>query len=284
MKRFFSILTGIALLTGSAIAQDSLYIYKGGNVVEKRATTQIDSIIFYKVGTVTTTPIGTITTPPKGTPTVGSMSDGENNSYKTVTYGTQTWMAENLRVTKYNDGTTIPTGIAALAWGTLTTGAVCTYKNTSNADTIKTFGRLYNWYAVNTAKLCPTGWHVPSDGEWTTLQNYLIANGYNYDGSKTGNYIAQSMASTTGWASSKYPGDVGLYLSYNNKSGFTAQPSGALNAYGSFFGNGSKAYWWSTTELDSYTAQIRYLFSENKYFDNPSIEKVGGLSVRCLKN
>ena len=283
MKKIISILAGFALITGSATAQDSLYIYKGGSVVEKRATTQIDSIIFYKVGTVTTPPISTVTTPPIGT-VATTVSDIDGNSYKTLTISTQTWMAENLRVTKYNDGSLIPNTAAASAWSTLTTGAVCTYKNNTNADTIKIFGRLYNWYAVNTSKLCPTGWHVPTDAEWTTLENYLIANGYNYDGSKTGNYIGQSMASKTGWASSKYPGDVGVYLSYNNKSGFTAQPAGALNAFGTFFGNGSKGYWWSSTELDQFTAQIRYLFSENKYFDNPSIEKVSGLSVRCLKN
>ncbi len=139
--------------------------------------------------------------------TEGTIKDIENNTYKTVTIGTQTWMAENLKVTKYNDGASIPNVTDATAWSELTTGALCDYDNTpSNSET---YGKLYNWYAVNTGKLCPTGWHVPSRSEWTTLENYLIANGYNYDGTTTNNKIAKAMASSSGWESSTDEGVIG---------------------------------------------------------------------------
>src|ERR1035437_9372349 len=158
--------------------------------------------------------------------TYGTMTDGESNTYKTITIGTQTWMAENLKVTKYNDSTIIPNVTDVTAWSNLTMGAVCTYINTTNADTIKNYGRLYNWFAVNTGKLCPSGWHVPSGPEWTILQTYLVANGYTYDDSTLVNHLAKSMASTTGWSSSTTTGAIGNNPSTNNKSGFTALPGG----------------------------------------------------------
>ena len=227
----------------------------------------------------------TITAPPLGTVTVtyGSMTDGESNSYKTVTIGTQTWMSENLKVTKYNDGTTIPNVTDSTIWSNLTTGAVCTYNNTTNADSIRTYGRLYNWYTVNTGKLCPTGWHVPSNNEWTTLENYLIANGYNYNGSTTSNEIAKSMASTTGWASDPTTGDIGNNPSTNNKSGFTALPGGFR--FVTFYDVGSNSFWWSSTEGRTNSAISRFLsYSSYDLGYNYDSFKVFGLSVRCLRN
>src|SRR5574344_1985932 len=173
----------------SVFAQnDTMYIMKSGAIVgQYNVNTEVDSIIFYKPTL-------------EGNITYGSITDIDGNTYKTVTIGTQTWMAENLKVTKYNDGIAIPNVTDATAWSELTTGALCDYDNTpSNSET---YGKLYNWYAVNTGKLCPTGWHVPSDAEWTILENYLIANGYNYDGTTTNNKIAKAMASSSGWKSS----------------------------------------------------------------------------------
>src|ERR1039457_6330795 len=91
--------------------------------------------------------------------TYGTMTDQDGNVYKTVTIGTQTWMAENLRTTIYNDGTAISNVTGATEWTNLTTGAYCNFNNTTSTDTIATYGRLYDWYAVNTGKLAPTGWH-----------------------------------------------------------------------------------------------------------------------------
>jgi len=158
--------------------------------------------------------------------TYGSMTDIDGNTYKTVTIGTQTWMAENLKVTKYNDGTNIPNVTDDTEWGNLTTGAYCNYNN--DQSNVATYGRLYNWYAVNTGKLCPTGWHVPSDAEWTTLEDYLIANGYNYDGTTIDNKIAKAMASSSGWESYSEVGVIGNddYPEKQNASGFTALPGG----------------------------------------------------------
>jgi len=97
--------------------------------------------------------------------TYGTMTDIEGNIYKTVTIGTQTWMAENLRTTKYNDSTNIPYAINNSEWAALLSASYSNYDHTTNAETIATYGRLYNWYAVNTGKLAPKGWHIPSNKE-----------------------------------------------------------------------------------------------------------------------
>ncbi|MGB4293792.1 MAG: FISUMP domain-containing protein, partial [Bacteroidales bacterium] len=132
------------------------------------------------------------------------MNDVDGNRYKVIMIGNQLWMAENLRTTKYNDGTPIPLVTDNTAWSNLTSPGYCWYDNNStNKDT---YGALYNWYTVNTGKLCPSGWHVPSDDEWTIMQNYLIANGFNYDGTTYYNKYAKALASTTGWTSSAVTG------------------------------------------------------------------------------
>ena len=275
MKKIAILIAGIALLSGIATAQtDTMYIMKNRVVVGKyNVATQVDSVVFYKP---------TITTPPISTVTTGSATDQEGNTYKTVTIGTQTWFAENLKTSKYNDGTTIPNVTDATEWSNLTTGAYCNYNN--DASNAATYGRLYNWYAVNTGKLCPTGWHVPSNDEWTTLQYYLIENSYNYDGTTTDNKIAKAMASTTDWSSSSSTGAIGNNPSTNNKSGFTALPGGYRSYSGAFNYVGDYGYWWSSAEYDTYTAYYRglsYLYSYLSYNLN---SKVSGFSVRCLRN
>jgi uncharacterized protein (TIGR02145 family) len=197
----------------------------------------------------------------------GSMTDGEGNTYKTVTIGTQTWMAENLKVTKYNDSTVIPNVTDKTAWRNLTTAAVCTYNNTTNADTIKTYGRLYNWYAVNTGKLCPAGWHIPSSTEWGTLSTTL--GGYEISGG------AIKETGTTHWNSPN--------TQATNTSGFTVLPAGGRYADGAFGGIGGGAYWWSSTELLTGYASSRGLDYSNSLggdFDY----KVNGFSVRCVRD
>jgi len=105
-----------------------------------------------------------------------TVKDIDGNIYNIVKIGKQKWLKENLKTTKFNDGTAIPLVTDSLTWIKDTTPAYCNYKNTTNTDTINTCGRLYNWYTVNTSKLCPTGWHVPSDTEWTTLRAPLKTN------------------------------------------------------------------------------------------------------------
>ena len=224
----------------------------------------------------TTTPVQ------PGTIHYGSTTDQDGNTVKTVQIGTQTWFAENLNVTTYNDGTAIPNVTDNTAWGNLTTGAYCNYNN--EASNAATYCRLYNWYAVNTGKLCPTGWHVPSSAEWTTLENYLIENGYNYDGTTTSDKIAKSMASTTGWSSSTTTGAIGNTPSTNNSSGFTALPGGYRHNDGTFYLVGNYGYWWSSTELNTSYAYYRTLTYNYSNLNSYPSSLVSGFSVRCLKD
>ena len=211
-------------------------------------------------------------------------TDADGNSYKVVTIGTQTWMAENLKTTQYNDGTTIPNVTDNTSWANLTTGAYSWYNN--DAATYKnTYGALYNWYTVNTGKLAPKGWHVATDAEWTTLENYLTANGYNYDGSTSGDYYAKSLAATTDWGTDTYTGTIGTDLSKNNSTGFSALPGGGRNDGGTFGGVGNYGYWWSSTEYSTGCAWSRYMYY---YYSNVGRDsfsfKQDGFSVRCVRD
>ncbi len=142
---------------------------------------------------------------------IGSITDVDGNTYNSLAYGNQVWTLENAEMETYRDGTEIPQITEADDWAALTTGAWCYYEND------ETKGKLYNWYAVMgihdadsssdpslRKEFAPQGWHVATDAEWTTLEEYLIANGHNYDGTTTGDKIAKAMSSTTGWFSKTY--------------------------------------------------------------------------------
>lgn len=217
-------------------------------------------------------------------PATGTMTDIDGNNYKTVKIGNQWWMAENLRTTKYNDGTSIPHLTDNTAWDKDTLGAYCYYDNTINADRIKKFGSLYNWYAVGTKKLAPEGWHVPNDADWDTLQNYLISNGYNWDGTTTDNKIAKSLAAKSDWTISLNSGAIGNDLTKNNSSGFLAIPGGYRDYKGFFYNIGNYGYWWSVTENDVYSACNRKLFCFLDYLHTSNDIKSYGLSVRLVKD
>jgi len=202
--------------------------------------------------------------------TYGTMTDQDGNVYKTVAIGTQTWMAENLRTTKYNDGTAIPNVTSASEWEGLTTGAYCNYNNTTSNDTIATYGRLYNWYAVNTGKLCPTGWHVPTDAEWSTLTNYL--GGEDAAGGKL------KETGTTHWLSPN--------TGATNETGFTALPGGIHDRLGSFYHVGYYGYWWSATENGVASAWVRDMEYNNsiRSIRRGYNYKEVGYSVRCVRD
>ena len=212
-------------------------------------------------------------------------------TYASIVYGTQEWTVENACHITYRDGTPIPEVTDVDEWRNLTTGAWAYYNN----DPTKP--RLYNWFAVmgihdtdpNTPnkEFAPEGWHVPSNAEWTTLENYLKTNGYNYDQTSTidGNKIAKAMASTTGWESSTGTGTPGNNQSLNNSSGFNAFPEGFRGDNGSFYNEGNDALFWSSTESDTPYASSRdlyfnvsYLYSSYYYF------KRNGLSVRLVRD
>jgi uncharacterized protein (TIGR02145 family) len=209
----------------------------------------------------------------------GTVPDADGNVYQTVKIGNQEWMAENLRTTKYNDGTSIPFDTATTTWDSATTAKYCYSGNTVNADIIKKFGALYNWHVVNPSnpkKIAPTGWHVPADAEWDTLQNYLIANGYNLDGTTIGNTIAISMKAMADW-------EVNYGWTKLNSSGFSALPAGLRNADG-VFGAQYNSSWWSVTENDASSAFLRHIYFDFEDLNRSSFNKSYGLTVRLVKD
>ena len=213
----------------------------------------------------------------------------DGNPVPTIVYGTQEWTVENACNTTYRDGTPIPQVTNNDEWHYLTTGAWCYYDN----DPTK--GKLYNWYAVegihdndpNTPnkEFAPEGWHVPTHAEWTPLENYLIANGYNYDGTTTDNKIGKAMASTTGWNSSSYIGAVGNDQSLNNSSGFNAFPEGQRQD--SFGGRGLEAFFWCSAENGTVESWYRGLDRNQSSLKNSSYGttyKGIGFSVRFVRD
>lgn len=192
----------------------------------------------------------------KGIPTV---KDIDGNTYHAIQIGSQIWMVENLRAMRYNDGTSIPLVTDSAAWASLNGPGYTTYNNTTNIDTITTYGRLYNGYAVNTGKLCPKGWRVPTESDWNILIDYL--GGESVAGGKL------KELGTAQWSE----GNIA-----DNSSGFTALPGGNRGANAKFFNMGENAYYWSQT-LGFYinsggTAMYSMAFSNNF-----------GLSVCCIK-
>jgi uncharacterized protein (TIGR02145 family) len=193
----------------------------------------------------------------------GTISDIDGNSYATIRIGTQCWMQSNLKVSKYRDGYNIPNITDINQWSLTNTGAWCNYNNALGNGT--TYGKLYNWYAVNNSRgLCPTGWHVPSDQEWTTLENDL--------GSSAGG----KLKSTTGWNSPN--------AGATNSSGFNALPGGYRGNNGGFDSVGYNGYWWSSSGAGSGSAWFRTLFYyyANVYRDD--FDQRAGFSVRCARD
>ncbi len=200
--------------------------------------------------------------------------DMDSNIYKVIYIGDQEWMAEDLRTTKYNDGTPIANVTDAAEWVSLSTPAYCWYMNDETHKIPN--GALYNWYAVNTEKLCPVGWHVPSDSEWKILEMALgmSQNDADQDGWR-GTNEGNKIKNTTGWISGNG----------TNESGFSAI-AGGLRDWddAAFYWLGYYSHWWTSTEGDSYTAWDRDIsYTSTAIFRYPN-NKNYGMSVRCLKN
>lgn len=214
----------------------------------------------------------------------GTLIDADGNIYHTLKIGNQEWMVENLRTTKYRDGSPIPFN-TSINLPDNETPQYCYYNNTSNSDSIEKFGALYNWFVVdptNPKSIAPVGWHVPTDAEWDTLQNYLINNGYNWDETTTENKIAKSMAAKEDWESSTKSGTIGNNLKLNNKSGFSALPVGFRdNHMGIFSGRGCVSLWWSATEHDE-EVTARYAYSRQLSCDMQSFEKGTPNALCCF--
>ena len=194
--------------------------------------------------------------------TYGSVTDIDGNYYPTIQIGAQTWMAGNLRTTRYNDGTVIPHVTDNAAWQGLTTGAWAYYNHDENHNSI--YGKLYNWYAAITGKLCPQGWHIPTRAEFNHLADYL------------GTSAGGKMKSIIGWNSPN--------TGATNESGFSGLPGGTRAADGSFAEIGNAGYWWTTTDLDGSNSWLRTLNFNNNGFNNNGLHRKRGLSCRCVKD
>lgn len=190
-------------------------------------------------------------------------TDGDNNNYTVVQIGTQTWMEQNLKTTKYNTGTAIPLVTDNTAWTNLSTPGYCWYNNSINNKNI--YGGLYNWYAVNKGTLCPSGWHVPDTTDWKTLINYLAGD--------AGGKLKEPC--TTRWTSPN--------SGATNSCGFTAFPGGNRSPNGGFFNQGTYSYWWTSSEVGLYTSWAINLENNSSYAIIDSWNNwLHGYSVRCI--
>ena len=225
------------------------------------------------------------------------LSDITGNNYSTLIINNKEWSSKNLAVKKYRNGDIIPQVQSSSDWANLTTGAWCYYNNDSSNET---YGILYNWYAVNDSRgLAPIGWHIPSDGEWGLLQQYLISASYNYDGDtnpfanggERNDKLAKAIASTTfqqGTASAA-TGSPANVPSLNNRTGFSALGSGTRGSDGGFQWINKTEHWWSTSTYNS---------NNQTYVKNRSITghllvgldgtgaslRTSGYSVRLIKD
>jgi len=197
--------------------------------------------------------------------TSSTITDVEGNIYNTVEIGSQTWLVENLKVTKLNDGTDIPNVTDETTWNNLNTPAYCWYDN--DVTYRDTYGALYNWHTVNTAKLCPTGWHVASNAEWESLISHL-----------GGVLIAKNNLKEAG---------LDHWLGSNegtNSSGFTALPGGYRSIQWGFESINYHAQWWTSTETSSTDARGWAISSGLSEVHDGTFWKEDGFSVRCIKN
>ncbi len=195
-----------------------------------------------------------------------TMKDHEGNIYKTIQIGSQTWMAENLKVVTYLNGDSIVNVTNNATWAGMGVGAY-SYNNNNPSNNCP-YGKLYNWYAVNDSrKICPSGWHVPSDQEWTILTDHL--GGVEKASSK--------LKSKSGWFEEGHDG--------NNSSGFSALPGGnRYHGLGTFNLLGHWGYWWSSSEFNINDAWYRGMDCSNSVVLRYLDYKEDGFSVRCLKD
>jgi uncharacterized protein (TIGR02145 family) len=196
-----------------------------------------------------------------------SVTDIDGNIYKIVKIGTQMWMAENLKVTRYRNGDLIPNEAYGTVWSSITTGAYCYYDNDVNYST--TYGHLYNWYAATDSRgIAPIGWHIPTDSEWTVLTNYL-----------GGESIAGGKLKQAGYNHWSTP-NTGA----TNESGFNALPGGYRYTNGGFNYAGVSGYWWSRTYYTTANAWCRDMSFNYSNVKSYGSNRSSGLSIRCVKD
>ena len=204
-----------------------------------------------------------------------TIKDIDGNIYRTVEIGNYRWMAENLKTSTYNDGTLIPNVKDQSVWIRNYDGAYCWYNN--NKSYADTFGLLYNWYSVNSGKICPEGWRIPTDDDWKYLEGYVdtkygIGNPeWNKMGLR-GYDAGKRLKAVSGWR----PGITGT-----DDHGFSALPGG--EHLSRFFAGGSSGFWWSSTEASASSAFYRNLIYSYELIARDTHPKRMGFSIRCIK-
>ena len=253
---------GIGTATPAASSQLEVTSTTKGFLPPRMTTVQRDAIVSPATGLVI---FNTTTNGLEFKSSTGwvSLTTATALNYPSVLIGAQYWMEKNLEVTTYRNGDPIPYVTDATAWAALTTGAWCYYNNDPSN------GKLYNWYAVNDPRgLAPTGWHVPTDVEWTTLSTTL--GGDAVAGGK------MKVAGTTRWTAPNTGAD--------NSSGFAGLPGGFRNYIGSFNDVGLSGYWWSSTQNSPTIAWCRALGYNDGSVSRGNGVKQDGFSVRCLRD
>lgn len=249
LKVLLSLCTYI-LFSKFSFTQDTLYIFKSGEVIYKSAIADIDSITFINSNPMT------------------YVSDFDGNQYGTITIGTQTWLTSNLKSTRYRNGDTIET----TSPDTLDISAEFTsayqWSYGGERSMSDKYGLLYTWSTVSDdRKICPSGWHVPDDSEWTVLTDYL-----------GGEAIAGDKLKEPGvkhWKEN--------IITVTGETGFNALPGGYRSG-GNFFLEGSYGAWWTSSEADPFGAWSRYMFNNLSEVARINCVKTNGFSVRCIKD
>jgi uncharacterized protein (TIGR02145 family) len=256
---------------------DSITVYGTSSPI---TVTSLTNGTIYTFTVTATNEIGTGMPSSASNPlTAGTISDIDGNVYQTVKIDTQVWMAENLKTTKYNDGTSIAKITDNAAWAAATKGAYSDYNNIPANST--TYGKLFNWYVVDNnaatkvasnggKNVCPTGWHVSSDAEWITLIRYV------------GPVEGGGLLKETGTSHWNTP-NAGV----TNETGFTALPGGSRQYndgynYGTYKGLGMNGFWWSSTEYSPASARYWSMSYLSTNIGRGGLNKKDGLSVRCI--
>jgi uncharacterized protein (TIGR02145 family) len=200
----------------------------------------------------------------------GVMEDQQGNIYKTITIGGQEWMTENLKTTIYRNGDPIPNVSNNSQWASTTVGGWCYYNNNAQFDC--PYGKIYNWYAVSDPRnVCPTGWHVPSIDDWTTLESYVGLGSEGITGGKL------KSTGTQYW--------LDFNLAATNETGFSGLPGGQRSNNGVFVSIGQSGYWWTSSEdFDLQWPFFRYLSSQAGEVFQGSFSKNLGTSIRCIRD
>ena len=199
--------------------------------------------------------------------TAGHLTDIEGNTYNTVSIGTQMWMQENLKTTKYNDGMNIPLVTDNETWFNTNEPAYGWYNDDENSYG-ETYGALYNWFTVNTGKICPAGWHVPTDAEWTSLTDFL-----------GGEAVAGGKLKEAGTEHWSIPN-----TDASNESGFTALPGGYRSNGGQCYSIEWQGRWWTSSMIDYMYVWTRHMQANIANVNRYEINKNFGFSVRCVKD